>query len=233
MGRAIAEARRTVDNFIAALMNPRPNQKAFSVKVAIKDGEKTEHLWLVPVRYQNGSFVGRINNEPQNVKTVSFDNEITVAKDQISDWIYAEDKKIMGGYTARVLLGARDTQNSVGNHELIGSWSIVSIDRGAGPDRKRGFHLEITDTEITFIAPNGTRKTMGQIHRIAPVVKPREIDLQNGHAVGFGIYELDGDSLKLIVRDPNAERPSIFEGSADGMLFTLKRDELRRQPASS
>jgi uncharacterized protein YegJ (DUF2314 family) len=56
MGRAIAEARRTVDNFIAALMNPRPNQKAFSVKVAIKDGEKTEHLWLVPVRYQNGTF---------------------------------------------------------------------------------------------------------------------------------------------------------------------------------
>jgi uncharacterized protein (TIGR03067 family) len=213
-----------VDSFIAALMNPRPNQKAFSVKVAIKDGEKTEHLWLVPVRYQNGSFVGRINNEPQYVKTVSFDDEITVAKDQISDWIYAEDKKIMGGYTARVLLGARDTQNSVGNHELIGSWSIVSIDRGAGPDRKRGFHLEITDTEFTFIAPNGARKAMGQIRRIDPMVMPREIDLRHRNAVVFGIYELDGDFLKLIVRDSGAERPSAFKGSPDGMLFTLKRE---------
>jgi uncharacterized protein YegJ (DUF2314 family) len=115
MGRAIAEARKTVDSFIAALMNPRPNQKAFSVKVAIKEGEKTEHLWLVPVRYQNGSFVGRINNEPQYVKTVSFDNEITVAKDQISDWIYAEGTRIMGGYTARILRGSRDTQDPWGS----------------------------------------------------------------------------------------------------------------------
>jgi uncharacterized protein (TIGR03067 family) len=120
----------------------------------------------------------------------------------------------------------------VGKHELIGNWSIVSIDRGAGPDRKHGFHLEITDTELTFIAPSGTRKTLGQIHRIDPVVKPREIDLRNGHAVGFGIYEIDGDSLKLVVRDPGTERPSTFKGSPDGMLFTLERDELRRQPAS-
>jgi hypothetical protein len=73
---------------------------------------------------------------------------------------------------------------------------------------------------------------MGQIRRIDPVVKPREIDLRYKHAVAFGIYELDGDFLKLIVRDSGAERPSTFKGSPDGMLFTLERDELRRQPAS-
>lgn len=82
----------------------------------------------------------------------------------------------------------------------------------------------MTDTEITFIAPNGARKTMGQIHRIDSAASPREIDLQNGDAVGFGIYELDEDSLKLIVRNPGTDRPSAFKASRDGILFTLKRD---------
>lgn len=123
MGGAIAEARRTVDRFIAALKNPRPNQKAFSVKVAVQDREETEHLWLVPVRYENGSFVGRVDNEPQYVKTVRFGDEITVAKDQISDWIYAEDGKMMGGYTARVLSSSSDAQKNSGKART--DWQLV------------------------------------------------------------------------------------------------------------
>ncbi|MFO7904904.1 MAG: DUF2314 domain-containing protein, partial [Pirellulaceae bacterium] len=225
MTAAIQQARANIDGFIAALSNPQPNQKAFSVKVAISDGDQTEHLWLVPVRFENGRFIGRINSEPQKVETVKFGEEIGVAKDKISDWIYAENRKMVGGFTARVLQGASNVQTkSIGNHELMGTWSVVSIDRGAGPDPKPGFHLTITDTEITFLAPNGATKTMGHLHRIDPKAIPREIDLRNGNSVGFGLYELDGDSLKMIVRNPGAGRPTELKGSSDSMLFTLKRD---------
>lgn len=225
MTTAIEEARAKVDSFIAALSTPQPNQEAFSVKVAINDGDQTEHLWLVPVRFENGKFIGRVNNEPQKVTTVKFGDEIRVAKDEISDWIYAEDRKMVGGFTARVLQDASNAQTKpVRNHELIGTWSVVSIDRGAGPDPKPGFHIAITDTEVTFVAPNGATKTMGQLHRIDTTATPREIDLRNGNSVGFGIYELDGDSLKMIVCNPGAERPAELKGSRDAMLFTLKRD---------
>jgi len=225
MNAAIEQARATVDSFIAALTNKQPTQKAFSVKVAIEDGDQTEHLWLVPVRYENGKFIGRVNNEPQKVTTVKFGDEVTVAKDEISDWIYADNRKMVGGYTTRVLQGESKAQTKpVGNHELIGTWSVVSIDHGAGPDPKAGFHLAITDTEITFLAPNGATKTMGQLHRIDPMATPCEIDLRNGNSVGFGIYELVGDSLKMIVCNPGAGRPAELKGSRDAMLFTLKRD---------
>ena len=61
--------------------------------------------------------------------------------------------------------------------------------------------------------------------------KPKEIDLmidKNGkkdHAKG--IYELDGDTLKICLMDGDGDRPSKFE-SADGsksLLIVLKREK--------
>ncbi|MHB0958920.1 MAG: DUF2314 domain-containing protein [Pirellulaceae bacterium] len=225
MTAAIEQSRATVEKFIAALMDPKPNQKAFSVKTAIKDGDQVEHLWLVPVRYEDGKFIGRVSNEPHAVKTVRVGDTITVAKREISDWVYAEDRKMIGGFTVKAMQDSSNVNKGpVGNRELIGTWSVVSIDVGAGADPKSGFQLEVTKTAIRFVAPNGSTKTMGQIHRIDPTATPCEIDLQNNGLIGLGIYELDGDSLKLIVRSPGAERPKELKGSSNGMLFTLRRD---------
>jgi uncharacterized protein (TIGR03067 family) len=230
MAAAIAKARSSVDEFINALTNPEPSQSAFSVKVAVQDGDEVEHLWLVPVRYENGQFIGRVNNEPQMVSTVKFDDEVKVAKNEISDWIYADDGKMAGGFTVHVLRSAMqqepapDSTESVGDHELIGKWVVVSIDSGAGPAAKEGFHLDITAATITFVAPNGATKTMGHIHRIDPTSNPKQIDLRNGSDIGLGIYELDGSSLKLIVRNPGSDRPQELTGHRDGMLFMLKRN---------
>jgi len=58
MTAAMEQARSTVDEFIDALSSPKPSQSRFSVKVAVKDGDHVEHLWLVPVRYENGKFIG-------------------------------------------------------------------------------------------------------------------------------------------------------------------------------
>ena len=95
---------------------------------------------------------------------------------------------MVGGYTARFLQEALESQTKpVGNHELIGVWSVVSIDHGTGWDPKPGFHLEITDTEITFVAPNGAKKTMGQIHRIDATALPGELDLQDGNCLACNV----------------------------------------------
>ena len=161
---------------------------------------------------------------------MNFGDEIEVAKDEISDWIYAEDQEMVGGFTVRVLCQgtleqqANDTTEQIGDHELIGKWEVISIDGGGGPDAIQGFHLDVTDATITIVSSSGAERSMGQIRRIDPATTPKQIDLRNGSEICLGIYELHGDSLKLIVRDPGSERPREFKGARDGMLFTLKRD---------
>ncbi|NLS90618.1 MAG: DUF2314 domain-containing protein [Planctomycetaceae bacterium] len=103
MVAAIDQARSTVDQFIAVLDGPKPTQSAFSVKLPVKSGDEVEHIWVLPVRYERSRFFGTINNEPVSVTTVKIGDEISVAKDQISDWMYVEDRKLIGGYTLRAL----------------------------------------------------------------------------------------------------------------------------------
>jgi uncharacterized protein YegJ (DUF2314 family) len=108
MAAAIKKARSTADKFIAALAAPKPGQVGFSVKLAITEGDHTEHMWITPVRYKDGKFYGQINNDPDQVKTVKIGDQVDVAKAKISDWMYLEKGKLIGGYTIRAL---RDSQS--------------------------------------------------------------------------------------------------------------------------
>ena len=103
MVSAIDKARSTVDQFITAFTNSKPSQSAFSIKLPVKDGDRCEYMWTLPVRFVDGKFYGTIKYEPEKVKTVKGGDEVNVAMDQISDWMYVEHRKLVGGYTIRVL----------------------------------------------------------------------------------------------------------------------------------
>lgn len=109
--------------------------------------------------------------------------------------------------------------------KLTGTWKLVSMDNGKGATETDGFKLVITDKSIEFRAPGGATKKMGDIGRIDGSAKPAQIDLKNGTDTGLGIYELKGDDLKLIVRDPGRDRAAEFKGTPQGMLFVLKREK--------
>ena len=102
MEAAIARARREVDSFIAELSSPTGTEHA--VKAPIEDGGKTEHFWLTDVSFQNGNFKGTINNDPGIVGNVKFEQEWTIGKTEISDWMFMRDGKMYGNYTMRPLL---------------------------------------------------------------------------------------------------------------------------------
>jgi uncharacterized protein YegJ (DUF2314 family) len=106
MNAAMEKARSTVGTFIASLKSPKPGQSAFSVKLAFTDDGTVEHMWLVPVSYDGHVFHGTVNNEPEKLKTVKMGDEVTVAPSKISDWMYVENRKLVGGYTLRVLRDA-------------------------------------------------------------------------------------------------------------------------------
>ena len=106
MNAAMDKARSTVSSFVAALQSPQPGQSDFTVKMAFSDGSNTEHMWLAPVTYDGKTFLGAVSNVPTTVKSVKMGERAAVSPSKISDWMYLEHGKIVGGHTIRVL---RDT----------------------------------------------------------------------------------------------------------------------------
>ena len=103
MSAAIDKARATAPTFIAALKAPKASQSGFSVKMGFKDGEQVEHMWLSPVRFDGTKFHGTVNNQPEKVTNVKLGQEVSIEPGQISDWMYIDNKKLVGGYTLRHL----------------------------------------------------------------------------------------------------------------------------------
>ncbi|MBI1249235.1 DUF2314 domain-containing protein [bacterium] len=106
MEKAIAKARATTDQFIKVLGEKKGEN--FAVKAHIEDEKngEGEHIWLTDVSFKDGKFIGRINNEPAVVGNVKMGQQWTVAKDEISDWLYMNKGKMYGNYTLRPLLKA-------------------------------------------------------------------------------------------------------------------------------
>ena len=103
MDKAIQTARESVDTFIAALKAPTANRSNFAVKKSFKDGDQVEDIWLSDASFNGRQFSGRVDNEPADVKNVQIGQTATAAKDEISDWLYIENGKLVGGYSIRVL----------------------------------------------------------------------------------------------------------------------------------
>jgi uncharacterized protein YegJ (DUF2314 family) len=103
MNAAIEKARSTVNTFIAALNSPKAGQTSFTVKKAFSDGKHTEHMWLSPVTYDGTTFQGVVNNDADMVSNVKIGQKASVGPKEISDWMYVENGKLVGGYTVRVL----------------------------------------------------------------------------------------------------------------------------------
>lgn len=104
MDKAMEEAKKSIDTFIKNLKNKKESQKNFTVKVKIKDGKNAEHLWISDVKYDKGKFKGILNNRPFVIQSVKIGDEITAEKDDVSDWMFVEGDKMIGGYTSRLLI---------------------------------------------------------------------------------------------------------------------------------
>jgi len=57
MDAAIAQARAEVPVFVKALQAPEANDRFFSVKAAIREGEDVEHFWIDDVAYDGTAFI--------------------------------------------------------------------------------------------------------------------------------------------------------------------------------
>ena len=106
MNDAIAQARQTTDTFLQILTDPKPNQTDFSVKRPYPTktgGTRKEHIWISHLSYDGRFLHGTVGDEPVNISNLKSGEPVSFPLNELSDWMYLEDGKIVGGYTIRVL----------------------------------------------------------------------------------------------------------------------------------
>ena len=106
MAKAYEKAKATLDSFLLLAQSPPLNTTAFSVKVGIREGKHTEYFWISDITQSGNQLQGRINNEPELVKSVKNGQMYSFAKSKIVDWTYRDRTKhrTFGNFTACALL---------------------------------------------------------------------------------------------------------------------------------
>jgi uncharacterized protein (TIGR03067 family) len=108
---------------------------------------------------------------------------------------------------------------------LEGAWEVVSLEADGKPvpaEQHKNLHLVFTKTLMATIGEN-----QGELgtYTFDSSKTPAEIDLRMNSMTAHGIYELDGDSLKLSITRGMNPRPTEFAspGAKETTSFVLRR----------
>lgn len=133
--------------------------------------------------------------------------------------------------TAGFLLGAAGAKDDAkGDHEKIQeTWQVVSAEdsgRKAPDEVIKNLKLVITKDKITYKVGD---KTTEWSYKLDATKKPKWIDLTEGDRTMLGIYELEGDNLKICFPEGRkGERSTAFESkpnSVNDILIIVKREK--------
>jgi uncharacterized protein YegJ (DUF2314 family) len=99
---AINKARGFIREFFDAFTNPKPGQESFLLKVAFTEDGQVEHLWIADLDVSGAKPKGVVASEPR-LKKLRFKQTVEFDPAYISDWMYVDHGKLIGGYTTRLL----------------------------------------------------------------------------------------------------------------------------------
>ena len=102
MNAAIAKARETLPDFWRSFEHPGPNERGFSLKVRIEDKDDVEHVWVDKLERKDGKIFGTVNNDVEKVRCVKLGDRIQVPEQDVSDWAFLRNRKMVGNYTFRL-----------------------------------------------------------------------------------------------------------------------------------
>ena len=91
------KAQATLADFLKIAAAPKPGTQSFSLKVAVREGERVEYFWITPFTNNGSQFSGEINNTPRVVHSVKLGQTIAFAQSDIVDWLYIEDEGQLHG----------------------------------------------------------------------------------------------------------------------------------------
>ena len=103
MNHAIAHAKGTLDEFDKAFRSNKFDSGTFALKVEFPTETGSEHIWATSIRIENGSYYGIVDNLPNSTTQVKPGEKIKLDIKNISDWMYADNGVLRGGYTIRLI----------------------------------------------------------------------------------------------------------------------------------
>ncbi len=99
---AVDAARQSIGQFLDSFADPKPDQDSFLVSVAFIEGTRFERIWVSGLDFSGETLRGVIASEPALAGFV-FGQPVEFTYPQITDWMYVEDGRLVGGYTMRVI----------------------------------------------------------------------------------------------------------------------------------
>ncbi|MBP1848960.1 DUF2314 domain-containing protein [Rhizobium halophytocola] len=115
LAAASMKAHDGLDDFLAKEANPPAGTSNYAVKVALADDQNggvtvggeprnAEYFWLIDVEPEGDGFSATLANEPEVVRNVRNGQKISFKKDDIYDWTYMDNGKLVGNYSACAIL---------------------------------------------------------------------------------------------------------------------------------
>jgi uncharacterized protein (TIGR03067 family) len=135
---------------------------------------------------------------------------------------------------AAVLMGAADDLLEDDRDRIQDTWVTVSFEvNGQGAPSEAVKDIRTVFKDKDYIQKKGDEVLEEGTFTLDPDKKPRQIDFKIGTGQDqgkdqFGIYELDGDTLKICVAAPGAEvRPTDFKTGPESQtaLVVMRREK--------
>jgi uncharacterized protein YegJ (DUF2314 family) len=117
MNAAIAEAKKTLPDFVAKLDANKGSMTDIGFKYPLAGWE---HIWVADVKHDGEFLTGTIANQPAEPGH-KMGEAVRVAMKDVSDWAYRDEDGVMQGhYTTKVLLPQLDPQEAAGIKQSFG-----------------------------------------------------------------------------------------------------------------
>ena len=102
MTAAIQQARSTISQFFRAHRVPRSTQTDFRLQAIFHDGDQSEQIWLSHLDFNTRPATGVVTARPNTIKSVAYRKRVPFRPEQMTDWMYLDGGRLVGGFTTRV-----------------------------------------------------------------------------------------------------------------------------------
>jgi uncharacterized protein YegJ (DUF2314 family) len=103
MVEAVAEAQRTLPEFIERFKNRTDPETTFVAKVKLTVDETTEFIWINVLGFEPKYVHGTLGNDPVNLGGLKINDQVEAPIEDICDWGYTEDGEMKGLFTAHAI----------------------------------------------------------------------------------------------------------------------------------
>ena len=121
--RIAQEAQAGLSVFFRHLTAAGEGEGGFCVKypfVADSGGVDSEQVWLTGIRFRNNRYYGKLANTPIHVSGLKKGGTVSFIPDNITDWMFVKDGKIVGGQSIKYLLEKiPENRRSEGQNQLL------------------------------------------------------------------------------------------------------------------